>query len=287
VRCPLCDFELAVEFDDARATGFDVTPYAKAYARGEPGFREMVKWVWLAGWRRLKHIALMRASAASGRFARINLVVLAGAFALFEATQKGWVTSSVRPAGRGWLRIVASPRSLPQNHPPEAYVDLWWNITHTVIAVAIVMSVGWLLLWLVTGLIGAGVTWAHKPPYRYEQRMTAAVHYATAWCLPFFAAGIIVALRLISDVGRIAGWKWYPPQLLFEFSAAVVAGFGATLWWFWLFRLSATAPDRTRGRVVAFFALGVPVLVGSAAAGWCYLVEPIYPLLFEKLGVNF
>ena len=142
-------------------------------------------------------------------------------------------------------------------------------------------------MWLVMLIIKAGVAWAHRRPYRYERRMTAAIHYATAWCIPFFAAGVVVALRPLSFVGRIAGWPWCPPQRLFELSAAVMAGFGAAMCWFWLIRLGATAPDRTRRRVVAFFALVVPVVVSGAAAGWWCVVEPMYTPLFERLGVNF
>lgn len=274
-----------------------MTPYARAYARGEPGWWAMAKWVWSAGWGRLKHLALMRSSAASARFQRMSLVFLAGAFALFETTREGWrwvtvspviePTGSVEPAGKGWLHIAAAPRPLPPGHPPEAYVDLWWNIAHTVIAAAVLMSVGWVVLWLLLLAIRVGVTWAHKPPYRYERRMTAAIHYATAWCMPVFFAAMIVALRPISFVGKIAGWKWCPPQRLFELPAAVLVGIGVAMWWFWLIRLGATARGGTRGRVVAFFALGVPALVGLTGAGWWYIVEPVYPQLFEKLGVNF
>ena len=72
-RCPLCNFD----FGDDRVTGADVTPYAKAYTQGDPGWSAMCRWVWFAGAERLKHIALMRASAAARRFAWTNTLWLA------------------------------------------------------------------------------------------------------------------------------------------------------------------------------------------------------------------
>jgi hypothetical protein len=293
-QCPLCGFDFV---GDDQTTGADLTPYANAYAGGEPGWWDMCKWVWSAGWGRHSHIALMRASAASIAFSRISLVLLAASLTLLEVTRKGWrwvsdspsiePTGSMNPSGKGWLHVAAAPRPLLPDRAPEIPVDLWWNITHTVLTLAVTMALGWIVMWFVMQLIRWGVAWAHKPPYRYEQRMTAALHYSTAWCVPVLLAGGVVALRPISFVGKIADWQWCPPKGMFEFAAAVPACFGVAMWWFWLIRLGATARDGTRGRVIGFFAIVVPALVGVTAAGWWYAAEPMYPRLFEKLGVNF
>jgi len=291
-RCPLCNHA----FSEESVTGVDVTPYARAYSRGESAWWEMAKWVWSAHWNRVNHIALMRGSAASAGFARVGLVTLAGAFAIFETTRKGWrfVTDSpaielgsVLPVGEGWLHVASAPRPLPLNHSPELPVDLWWNIAHTVVAVAVCMTLGWLVLWLLMRVIQAGVTWAHLPPYRAEQRMSAAIHYSTAWCVPVFLGLGVTVLRPISYIGKISAWLWYPPREVFELPATIVAGFGVVMWWFWLVRLGATAPRKTRGRVVAFFSLGVPLLVAASVTFWWLLVEPQYEAIFELLGVQF
>src|SRR3990172_1252135 len=98
-RCPLCD----LNFGDNRVTGADVTPYAKAYAQGNPGWWTMCRWVWFAGSERLKHIALMRTSAAARRFAWINALWLALCIAGFQATRVGWrdvgASPVVEPSG--------------------------------------------------------------------------------------------------------------------------------------------------------------------------------------------
>ena len=77
--CPLCGFD----FHDDRATGADVTPYAKAFALGDPGWARMCEWIWFAGWSRLKHMMLMRASAASRQFAFVGLVCLTLSLGLY------------------------------------------------------------------------------------------------------------------------------------------------------------------------------------------------------------
>jgi hypothetical protein len=129
-------------------------------------------------------------------------------------------------------------------------------------------------------LVRGGVTRAHRVPYRSEQRMTAALHYSTAWCLPLFVAAVVVGLRPIAFIGGIRRWAWCPPESGFFLSAAVVAGFGVIMWWFWLIRLGATAPARTRRAVVTFVAIGVPLIAAAVAAGWWFGIGRVYqPLL--------
>lgn len=117
--------------------------------------------------------------------------------------------------------------------------------------------------------------------------MTAAMHYSSAWGIPIFAGALVLGLSPVSFAGTMAQWRWCPPQRVFVLAAAVLAGFGMTMWWFWLGRLGATAPARTRGRVIAFFAIGPPLIVGLAAAGWWWGLPLLYGPLFRTLNLAF
>ncbi len=292
-RCPLCDFD----FRDSRVTGADVTPYAKCFSMGVPGWRRMSEWVWFAGWERLKHLALMRASAASRRFALVNMLMLAGGLGVFQATVVGWrwvtaapatePTGSTGPTGAGWIHVVAAPRPLPPDQPAEIPVDLWWSPAQMLIATATAIVAGLIVMWAVLAIVRAGVRLAHRRAYRSEQRMTAALHYSAAWGVPVVLAALVLGLRPVAFAGKMAQWSWYPDQRGLLLAAAVLAGFGVTMWWFWLWRLGAAAPARTRGRVIGFFALGTPLIAGLAAAGWWLGLRLLYAHLFTALGVNF
>jgi len=59
------------------------------------------------------------------------------------------------------------------------------------------------------------------------------------------------------------------------------------MWWFWLGRLGATAPARTRGWVIAFFAIGPPLIVVLMAAGWWWGLPLLYDPLFATLNLAF
>ncbi len=289
--CPLCYFD----FGDDRVTGADVTPYAKAYAQGDPGWSAMCRWVWFAGAERLKHIALMRASAAARRFAWTNALWLALGLALFQATRVGWQwvyespavhpTGSIRPVGGGWLHLAAAPRPLPPGR--EIPVDLWWNPAQAVIASVLAGVTALLLMWLLLVLIRAGVALAHTAPYRGEQRMTAAFLYSSAWWIPALAGIVVGFLRPLSFVGLVSRWASYPSERGLNLTAAAVVGFAATMWWFWLIRLGATAPARTRSRVMAFCTLGIPVLLAAASVAWWFGLDRLHELLFRSLNMRF
>ncbi len=290
-RCPLCNFD----FGDDRVTGADVTPYAKAYAQGDPGWSAMCRWVWFAGSERLKHIALMRTSAAARRFAWTNTLWLAFGLAGFQATRVGWQwvyespavhpTGSIRPAGRGWLHLAAAPRPLPPGR--ELPVDLWWNPAQAVISSVLAGVTALLLVRLFLALIRAGVALAHTAPYRGEQRMTAAILYSSAWWIPALAGIAVCVLRPLSFVGQVTRWASYPSERGLNLTAAAVVGFAATMWWFWLIRLGATAPARTRSRLMAFCTLGIPVLLAAASVAWWFGLDRLHEFLFVRLNMHF
>ena len=290
-QCPLCGFK----FSDDRATGVDVTPYAKAFAQRQRGWYAMSEWVWFAGWERLKHLALMYPSVASARFARHNLLMMSLGLGIFQATRHGWrwVTNSpaldpaFEPRGIGWFHVASAPQSVLPALAPEVPVNLWWNPIQGAVAIGTGFLGALLLMWLVIALLRVGVTRAHEPPYREDGRMTAAIHYGTAWGILLAVSALVAALRPISYVGAMSRWAWYPPQHSFELAATVIAGVGVALWWFWLLRLGATTPASTRGRVVAFFAIGAPVIVCAAATGWYFGLDQLYRPVFTALGVTF
>ena len=291
--CVVCGFTFA----DDRTTGTDVTPYAKAYSLHEPGWRRMCEWIWYAGSERLKHLMLMRASAASRRFARVNFMLLAIGLALLQTTRMGWhwvtataaieTTGSTQPAGNGWIHVAAAPRPLPVDQAVEIHVDLWWNPVQAGVATVTAWSVGLLALWLILSLTRWGAEQSHRGPFRGEQRMTAAFHYATAWHLPMVVGAMLVALRPIAYIGTMARWPWCPPDRVFVLSGAVFAGAGVIGWWFWLVRLGASAPAQTRGRILAFFAAGTPLAVAAGGVVWWWGLDRLYHPLFHAIGVSF
>ncbi len=257
----------------------------------------MCEWVWYAGWERLRHLALMRGSAASRRFARINIFMLAVVIGWLQATHVGWRTvtrtptiepaASIVPTGSGWLHIAGEPGPLSPRHAPEGSTDLWWNPAQAIMAGTSALIIGMLLVWVVLMLLRVGVNRVFKSAYRGEQRVSAALHYSTAWGFPAVFAGVIAGLRPVSDIGSIAQWPWSPPKRGFDVAAGVLAGFAFIMWWFWLVRLGNAAPIDTRGRVVTFFAIGVPLLVAGGTAGWLFGLEPLYDKLFRVMRLQF
>jgi len=256
----------------------------------------MAEWVWFAGSERLKHLALMRASAASRRFAQRNLVLLAVVLGLLQATQVGWkwvsggsamnLVQAGRPSGLGWLLVAAIPPELLVEVSSPTPTALWWNPIQAAAGIGTGTLLAVALLWLVLVSVRGGTRLALTAPYRDEQRMTAAIHYSTAWSLPIVVAVLVAALTPISHIGEMARWQWYPPEKGFILSAAVVAGLGVALWWFWLIRLGATAPALTRARVVAFLGVGASGIAIAAVLTWRLGLGPIDEGLFQLMRLS-
>lgn len=292
-RCPLCD----LDFGDDRVTDVDVTPYARAYAGEEYGWRAMLNWVWYARAERLKHIALMRSSAASRQFRLINVSILAMTLGVLLMSRVGWqwtyappvaeAAMEAKPRGDAWRRVAGLPRPLPADLPPDRAVDLWWNPAQFGLALAVGIPAAYLVLLVMLAMQRGLITGAHHASYRRDGRMTAAVHYATAWFVPMGVSAallLLLPLTLVTDLQRVA---WLPPSEFLEIAAAVFTAFGLVLWWFWFMCLGATAPPRTRVRVVAMMAVSPPLLVIGAAAGWWYGTQWLLNLLIEKLRLGF
>jgi len=286
MRCPLCD----LDFGDKRVTGFDATPYAQAYVAGSRGWRTMAEWVWFAGWERLKHLALTRSSAASRRFARLNLGVLAIALAVFQGSRGGWrwvpipsqiteeavpsvAAESLRPQGTLWLLAAAVPSHERLTQPREGPVTLWWNPWISTLNLAVAFLFAVLLFWMGVALIRGAATKSLLPMYRADQRLTAAIHYGTAWALPVAVGLFVLGLRPVSYIGKMNGWSFAPPSQAFVVASGIVAGLGVVTGWFWLIRLATCVPSATKSRAVAFFVLGVPIIAAVTGCTWWFGVR--------------
>lgn len=292
-KCPLCSFE----FGGRRVTGDDVTPYAQSFQEGSPGWRRMLAWVAFASSERLKHLALMRASAASRRFALMHILLLGFAAGVFQASELGWrwvsssaavePSGSMEPKGFYWRKVASAPRPLPADNPDETPVDLWWNYIQFPIVLSLGSTTAMLLTWFWLRSTRRGIQRSHRPPFDEERRMSAAVHYCMAWSAPVALGLFILGLRPMAYVGAMAQWSWHPPRHVFEVSAAVLCGLGFALGWFWLIRMAASAPARTRRSVMIYAVFGIPVLAMLCGSVWYFGLGWAYGPMFRALKLAF
>lgn len=292
--CELCGFDFGLE---RAATSDDTTPFAEAFTHEQPGHWRMIKWVWTAPAGRIKHLALMRSSAASRAFFFRYFLLMATALGVLLGTQHGWheataspsieSTGSVKPHGQGWLHVAATPNPYRTTASPATPVDLWWNVPQAVIAAVAGFVGGLIVLWLVFRLIRTGVELSHGSRYRGEGRMTAALNYSAAWFVPVLLSCVLLLFRPVSEVGGIARWEWSPSQLSLNILVGMVAAACYVLWWFWLLRLGWTAPADTRSRVEWLFGLGLPVLVAAGGAAWWFGLDYVLTHLFASWKLHF
>ena len=250
----------------------------------------MCKWVFLAGKERLKHVALMRSSAASKRFCAINVLAVTLGLGLVQATHAGWHRGgdsfeAAKPTGRGWLAVVKSPGTSVS--AIEERVELWWNPAQAIVGGAVGLIAALAVIRLALMLVRIGAELSHLERYRGEQRMTAALHYSTAWLAPVLLAVLVVAARPLATFARAAGSGWYPAPASMNLLAGVTGGFAALMWWFWLIRLGTTAPADMRGRAIGFYAIGSPALAIAACVGWWVGMDRLSRPLFDWLNMAF
>lgn len=294
-RCSLCEFDFGFERDSA--TGVDLTPYARAYAHGVSGWGRMAEWIWFASAGRLKHLTMMRASAASRKYAMNSILLAAFVITQVLAAHVGWrqVTASpalepsgaTTPTGRGWLHAASASDAVRATIPADGPVDLWWNPAQMIIGSVFAGLFALLLIWLVLVAVRKMVTFAHAPMYHTEQRMTAALHYSMAWAIPLIIGALFLTLTPLSYFGSIRAWPWYPSQGLLLLIACILAGIALSMWWFWLGRLGMTAPSDTRSRVVAALVGGAPLALGIAALIWWSGVRGLCRYVFASWNLNF
>lgn len=284
--CPLCGLALRA----AAPTGEDISPYALR-SDGGKGFFGMCEWIWFAGGGRLKHLAQMRRSAASRRFARLNRAHLVVFLSILFGVSFGWhslarssdVSPDRQPTGRGWL--LAAERD-GEGLPADAPVELWWNPTQFIIASVVGSLMLILLLWMVDALIRAGSDAAHSAAYRGQHRMTAALDYFNSWCLPASAGVFLGWFAPFARIGQVLSWTWSPSRFALTLSAAVVSGLALVMWWFWLVRLGNCAPYRTRTRVVTYFAVVPVVVLSGTLVGWWYGLGYLLDEAYRLMGLT-
>lgn len=273
-RCPLCDYAIA----DEPVTNEDHTPYAESDHYGRRAWWGMCKWLWGAGAGRLAHLGLMRSSRASRRFGRINLLLLSVAAAVCCLSLSGWHAVKVvpdatdnapqSPSGRGWCQVVSMPAGTPIRHDgPGRIVAWWWNAPQALIGSAMAFVGALVLMAVLMAVLRRGVERSLRPRYRGQERLRAALGYATAWGLPLILAGLILALRPICRAAALADWPVQPPETLVYVPAAVIAGLGVFMSWFGLMRLASTVPVRSRRRVSLFCGLWMPLIVVALIGG--------------------
>jgi hypothetical protein len=232
----------------------------------------------------------MRTSTAAKRFATLNIIVTAMALGLLLATEAAWSSSAtanavggdvlVKPRGSGWLAVVGASAIGSNGASVNA---LWFNPARAIIAGVVGLISALLAMWFVLAFVRWGSERAHMDRYRGEQRISAALLYSTAWLGPVFVAALILSIHSLAWIGEAAGWGWCPTHRTITLIAGVVASVSAVMWWFWLVRLSATAPPDTRGRVMGFFAIGSPLIaIGLTLCWWLgnrKLSDPVFDLL--------
>ncbi len=283
--CSLCEYPLT----GPPTTGMDSTPYAQAYSEGERGGWAMLKWIAFGG-ERVRHLALMRASSASRRYCIVNLIWLSLALTAFHVTEVGWHEADPEGSGErgnGWVTVASAPfagGSLEHDRLPRV---LWWNARIAGVAAGVSFVAALLLSGLAVVLLRTFVEAMHSTAYRGEGRMSAAMHYATAWLLPVTLAGGIILIRPLARASEIGGWSVTVPSQMVMIVAGVAASIGVVMGWFFLLRLGMTAPVKCRGRVVGCIAIGAPVLLAGMTLLWHFGLMLVYDQLMLSFGWQF
>jgi len=294
-RCPLCDYPV----EDEPVTGQDRTPYAQSGHYGRRAWWAMCKWIWGAGAGRLAHLALMQSSPASRRFGRVNAALVVLTVAGCWLWLSGWHAvrvlpgtvdgEALTPSGKGWLLLALASGEAPARvGPPRAghTVSWWWNPPRALLGSVLAFVGGLVLAWLLLAILRTGVERSLRRRYRGQERLAAAVRYSTAWALPLIPAGLILLPLPICRLAAVAGWPVQPPETFLYVPAAVVAAFGLLMWWFGLIRTASTVPVRTRGRVVLFCGLSMPLIAAALAAGSFVALLRLQDLLARMLQLQ-
>lgn len=289
-KCPLCGFAL----DALEVVSDDSTPYAHAETRS---YWKMLWWILLAGSYRLSHVARMRRSRSSLRFAWLGVIMLAVASVLIALPGPGWKHIEDRgasysqgypqPEGGGWKLVgkASRPPGLPTGEP--ALVRLWWNPGLWAISLAAnfaaVLLLGWLLIWWVTVRSNRALL----ADYRGKQRFTAAIDYCTAHVPILLLAALFEGSSVLHMLGRVGQWSLRWPLLVHTVPAYLISGLGLFLLWFWLLRVAHTAPPATSAGISRYFGLWAPLAAVLIFGGWAVGRHYGIPHLAAELHMNF
>lgn len=289
-RCLKCGLDFAAH----GATGEDISLYAISLAEDNPRWWTMCRWVISASAGRIQHLALMRSSPASRRFAARNLLLFALGVGLVFGASRGWHsirrpldesgTITTDPVGRGWLH-VASGRTASGGM--GLGVQVWWNPAQSIVAGVAGFIGGLIGGWIAVLAVRGIVELAHRAKYRGEQRMSAALGYATAWLVAALPALVILGFWPLSMVGSTGRLTWTPSLTMLLVLAGAVAGLAAVLGWFWTIRLGASAPADTRARVLAAFLVVIPAMLLAVSIGSWIGVNRALNFLFARMNLSF
>jgi branched-subunit amino acid transport protein len=289
-RCPLCGYLL----DADKVVSDDSTPYAAA--RG-CGYWRMMWWTLPAGSYRLGHLARMRQSRASRRFAWWGLLMLSLAGVLVTLPRQGWERIEDRgvsypsgypqPAGQGWRLVGRAPR--PPALPPgqAVVVRLWWNPSLWAVSLAINFPVTLLLGHMLVSWVIARSNRALRPEYRDDHRFSAAVHYGTAHLPLLLLAALLYAGSLLQDLSHIRQWDVQWPAYLHLVPAFLLTAMGLLLMWFWLLRMAHTTPPETSAAASRYFGLWAPLTVVVVLGSWLLGQRYAVSFVAEQLRLGF
>ena len=257
----------------------------------------MCKWVWGAGSGRLAHLALMQASPASRRFSRINVALVCLTAMVCWSWLGGWQpvrvvpgatdSAAQSPAGKGWLLLAsAPPGGQPRPGGAGRIVAWWWNPLAAMLGAGLALFAAVILGWLLLAVLRAGVERSLRRRYRGQERLQAALRYGTAWAVLLIPAGLILLALPICRMAAVADWPVQPPESFVYVPAAVAAAFALLMFWFGLIRTAATVPVRTRGRVVLFCGLGMPLVAAALTAGSFVGLSKLLEVLGQTLEIQ-
>lgn len=287
-RCPKCNAVLPAEW----VTSGDTTPFARDHRRNRPARRAMRFWVYTAGAERLRHLSLVRSSAASAAFARSHVFRLAGAAVLFELSRTGWhyvvrtaenaSLLAAEPAGRSWLPVAVADTAAHR----LGCVAVWWNPGRSAVALIAACVTGLVVAYGAIVVLNIGAWRVIGRPHRDQQRLRAAIHYSTAWGQPLvYASFLLVATPLVRVLG-IWGVPFVPSTTWVDGAAALLAGLAALMWWFWLVRLAYALPADARARTMVYYTAVAPVLVGGLLYGALTALDSLFEFSWPLLDLK-
>ncbi|GMU36101.1 MAG: hypothetical protein KJ057_00255 [Phycisphaerae bacterium] len=285
-RCDLCEYPLT----EPATTNVDTTPFARAYSEGRRAWWAMAAWICLASGERVRHLMLMRSSAASRRFFLVGVLWLALAAALVHVAWIGWRESIPEQAtqrGAGWVVVASPPQSGPVLASQKMPLVLWWNVRLAGMVLGISFVTALFLAWLVLVTLRGLAEGFLDAGHRGEGRMTAAWHYAAGWFPPLVLGGLCFALYPVARASALGGWGVMISPEAVVATAGVLAALGVAGAWFYVLRLSAGAPVRARRKMLVFAGIITPGVTAAAAAGWHFGLELMYAELTRSLGWGF
>ncbi len=288
-RCPLCGLQI----EEEPITAEDTSPYAATEKPGWGSWLAMTWHIWSANSGRLAHLSLMCISLAARKYSWRNLFPLAFTVAFCWLTLSGWHEVKIlaedaggeppQPSGRGWVQIAQMPAAGIDD--PNRIVGLWWNPPLAVAGAAVSLIWCTVLIGLLMPFLRMGVEHSLRPQFRGEERLSAALCYATAWAAPLVPAGLVLAALPLCLIGRLEHWLYPVTESTIFVVAAIPAALAIFAGWFGLIRLAYTVPVVTRTRVLLFFGLWMPVVIVMVLSGSFFGLRAIQRVLASSLQV--